>query len=85
MQHADARTFSFAGFRLDLQQGTLGNENGEIELRPKSFEVLRYLVGNAGRLVAKEELPTGGVAECDGIRRVAHAMHQRCSVGLAGR
>lgn len=56
MQHADARTFSFAGFRLDLQQGTLGNENGEIELRPKSFEVLRYLVGNAGRLVAKEEL-----------------------------
>jgi TolB-like protein len=56
MQHADARTFSFAGFRLDLQQGTLGNQNGEIELRPKSFEVLRYLVGNAGRLVAKEEL-----------------------------
>jgi adenylate cyclase len=28
----------------------------EVELRPKSFEVLRYLVGNAGRLVTKEEI-----------------------------
>jgi len=28
----------------------------EVELRPKSFEVLRYLVENAGRLVTKDEL-----------------------------
>jgi DNA-binding winged helix-turn-helix (wHTH) protein len=28
----------------------------EIDLRPKSFEVLRYLVENAGRLVSKDEL-----------------------------
>src|SRR5450755_702006 len=56
MQPAAARTFSFEGFRLDLERGSLCNEQGEIELRPKSFQVLRYLVGNAGRLVAKEEL-----------------------------
>ena len=56
MQPAAAKTFSFEGFRLDLERGSLCNEHGEIELRPKSFQVLRYLVGNAGRLVAKEEL-----------------------------
>jgi TolB-like protein/Tfp pilus assembly protein PilF len=56
MQPAVAKTFSFEGFRLDLERGSLCNEHGEIELRPKSFQVLRYLVGNAGRLVAKEEL-----------------------------
>src|SRR6202451_1830682 len=56
MTPAAAKTFSFEGFRLDLERGSLCNEQGEIELRPKSFQVLRYLVGNAGRLVAKEEL-----------------------------
>ena len=56
MQPAVAKTFSFEGFRLDLERGSLCNEHGEIELRPKSFQVLRYLIGNAGRLVAKEEL-----------------------------
>jgi TolB-like protein len=56
MQPAAAKTFSFEGFRLDLERGSLCNEHGEIELRPKSFQVLRYLVGNAGRLVAKQEL-----------------------------
>src|SRR6202142_2317252 len=56
MQPALAKTFSFEGFRLDLERGSLCNEHGEIELRPKSFQVLRYLVGNAGRLVAKQEL-----------------------------
>jgi TolB-like protein len=56
MQPAVAKTLSFEGFRLDLEQGSLCNDHGEIELRAKSFQVLRYLVGNAGRLVAKEEL-----------------------------
>lgn len=56
MQVIDARTFRFEGVTLDLGKGCLHDENGEIELRPKSFEVLRYLVGNAGRLVTKDEL-----------------------------
>src|SRR5262249_43084748 len=32
------------------------NASGEIELRPKSFELLRYLVENGGRLISKDEL-----------------------------
>jgi class 3 adenylate cyclase/predicted ATPase len=50
------REFRFEGFTLDLRRGCLRDAGGEIELRPKSFEVLRYLVENAGRLVAKDEL-----------------------------
>jgi DNA-binding winged helix-turn-helix (wHTH) protein len=34
----------------------LRNDDREIDLRPKSFEVLRCLVENAGRLVSKDEL-----------------------------
>jgi predicted ATPase len=49
-------TFRFEGFTLDLERGSLCDENGEIELRPKSFEVLRYLVSSAGRLVTKDEI-----------------------------
>jgi DNA-binding response OmpR family regulator len=46
----------FEGFTLDLGRGCLRHEDREIELRPKSFTVLRYLVENAGRLVSKDEL-----------------------------
>src|SRR6202521_1326090 len=48
--------FSFEDYTLDLTRGCVRNANGEIELRPKSFEVLRYLVTNAGRLISKDEL-----------------------------
>jgi TolB-like protein/DNA-binding winged helix-turn-helix (wHTH) protein len=48
--------FSFENFTLDLRRGCLYSAGGEIELRPKSFEVLRYLVENAGRLVPKDEI-----------------------------
>jgi DNA-binding winged helix-turn-helix (wHTH) protein/tetratricopeptide (TPR) repeat protein len=48
---------SFDGFTLDLKRGCLfGREGGEVRLRPKAFEVLRYLAENSGRLIAKEEL-----------------------------
>ncbi|HMD62865.1 MAG TPA: AAA family ATPase [Stellaceae bacterium] len=50
------RAFQFEGFTLDLRRGYLRGADGEIELRPKSFEVLRYLVENAGRLVSKDEI-----------------------------
>jgi TolB-like protein len=41
------RVFKFEGFTLDLRRGCLRGPDGEIELRPKSFDVLRYLVENA--------------------------------------
>lgn len=50
------RTYCFEGLSLDLERGCLTSAQGELALRPKSFEVLRYLVENAGRLVSKQEL-----------------------------
>jgi DNA-binding winged helix-turn-helix (wHTH) protein len=49
-------TYQFANMTLDLARGSLLGANGEIELRPKSFNVLRYLVANAGRVVSKDEM-----------------------------
>jgi TolB-like protein len=56
MQTASEMTFLFEGYELDLRRGCLRADDREIELRPKSFDVLRHLVENAGRLVPKDEL-----------------------------
>lgn len=56
MQVAGGKTYCFGKFILDLRRGCLRADGQEIELRPKSFEVLRYLVENAGRLVPKDEI-----------------------------
>jgi DNA-binding winged helix-turn-helix (wHTH) protein len=52
-QHIRARCVDI--FTLDLQGCSL-LRGDEVRLRPKSFDVLRYLVERAGRLVSKEEL-----------------------------
>jgi adenylate cyclase len=41
---------------LDLDRGCLLADEDEVALRPKSFELLRHLARNAGRLVSKDEL-----------------------------
>jgi DNA-binding winged helix-turn-helix (wHTH) protein len=46
----------FDRFALDLTRGSLRRGDQDIGLRPKAFEVLRYLAENAGRLVPKQEL-----------------------------
>ncbi len=46
----------FGLFTLDLERLCLRGPAGEAELRPKSFEVLRYLTEHAGRVVSKEEV-----------------------------
>jgi TolB-like protein/tetratricopeptide (TPR) repeat protein len=48
--------YQFEGYTLDINRYLLRSADREIELRPKSFEVLRYLVENADRLITKEEL-----------------------------
>lgn len=48
--------YSFSGFLLDLSRGTLIQNDRDIPLRPKSFEVLRYLVEHPGQLASKEEM-----------------------------
>jgi TolB-like protein len=56
MRAANEDRFRFEGYTLDLRRGCLRAGDREIELRPKSFEMLRYLVENPGRLIPKEEL-----------------------------
>lgn len=56
MQVPNGKIFAFGKFILDMRRGCLFAGNQEVELRPKSFEVLRYLVENAGRLVPKDEI-----------------------------
>src|SRR5262245_52458633 len=46
----------FDKFSLDFVRGCLRTGDQDIELRPKAFEVLKYLAQNAGRLVGKQEL-----------------------------
>jgi hypothetical protein len=50
------RVLRFDRFALDLSRACLRAGDQEIELRPKTYEVLHYLVENAGRLVSKQEL-----------------------------
>ncbi len=46
----------FGRYVLDHQRGCLLAGDEEITLRPKTFEFLRYLASNPGRLVSKDEL-----------------------------
>jgi adenylate cyclase len=56
MNSSGKTVLEFGRFKLDLARGRLRAEGQDIDLRPKSFEVLRYLVENADRLVSKEEI-----------------------------
>src|SRR6266705_2604120 len=56
MQKLAHQIHFFDEFALDLTRGCLQHGPNEIRLRPKSFEVLKYLVENSGRLISKEEL-----------------------------
>jgi DNA-binding winged helix-turn-helix (wHTH) protein/class 3 adenylate cyclase/TolB-like protein/predicted ATPase len=56
MVATERRRFQFEGFSLDMVRGCLLAGEREIPLRPKSFDLLRHLVENAGRLVSKDEL-----------------------------
>src|SRR5271169_1472662 len=49
-------TFVFPPFRLDAANEQLWRDSKLVDLRPKTFEVLLYLVQNAQRLVTKREL-----------------------------
>ena len=51
-----AKSIQFQSFVLDLDRFSLYGPSGRLDLRPKSFEVLRYLAEHASRLVTKDEL-----------------------------
>ena len=48
--------YLFEGFSLDIRRRSLRSGDREIELRPKSLDVLCHLVKNAGRVVTKDEI-----------------------------
>jgi TolB-like protein len=50
------KSLQFEDFTLDLDRLCLRGLSGPVDLRRKSFEVLRYLVEHAGRVVSKEEM-----------------------------
>jgi len=50
------KSLLFETFILDLERLCLHGPSGRADLRPKSFEVLRYLVEHAGRVVTKDEV-----------------------------
>ena len=50
------RHYLFGDFTLDLDAGFLRRGAEEVALRPKSFDVIVYLVEHHGRLVTKDEL-----------------------------
>ena len=56
MQNLSHKIYCFGGFILDLERACLKRDRQEIKLRPKSFESLKYLIENRGRLVTKDEL-----------------------------
>ena len=53
---ASRAIFLFPPFRLDIANEQLWRDSKLVSLRPKTFEVLRYIVQNAQRLVTKREL-----------------------------
>src|SRR5262245_13093384 len=50
------KVFTFEGFTLDLTRRSLRSGDRDIELRPKSFDVLAYLVEHAGKPASREEI-----------------------------
>ena len=49
-------SYRFDRFTIDLRAVCLRHDETPVPLRPKSFDVLVYLVRNRGRLVTKDEL-----------------------------
>ena len=51
-----APTYQFGEFTLDVSRGCVLKKGKEIQLRPKVYETLKYLVEHSGRLIGKQEL-----------------------------
>jgi adenylate cyclase len=47
---------SFSGWTVDADKATLTGPEGEVLLRPKSFDVLVYLARNPGKLISRSDL-----------------------------
>jgi DNA-binding winged helix-turn-helix (wHTH) protein len=50
------RIYEFAGFRLDAENRRLTRDGAALSLTPKEFDVLLFLIENAGRAIGKNEI-----------------------------
>ena len=50
------KVYQFGPFRIDMQEQRLLSDGKAVPLTPKTFDLLRVLVENSGRLLHKEEL-----------------------------
>ena len=71
------RSLQFGPFTLDLGRLCLKGPSGEVELRPKSFEVLRYLAEHPGRVVSKDEVIAAVWPDVVVTDELVDPMHQR--------
>jgi pimeloyl-ACP methyl ester carboxylesterase/DNA-binding winged helix-turn-helix (wHTH) protein len=82
MSSAFPSVVRFDAYTLDLQRCSLRRGDDPVDLRPKSFDVLRYLVEHSGRVIGKDELIKAvwpGLAVTDDalvqcVRDVRHAL-----------
>ena len=72
--------FRFGPFTLEVGEHRLLGPSGEIYLRPRTFETLRFLVERHGHLVTRETL-FDSVARCNFGQR-AVPMYQRNQEGV---
>lgn len=56
MRDSEPAQYRFNGFHLDARDRQLMHEGQAVRLEPKSFDVLRHLLENAGHLVSKQDL-----------------------------
>src|SRR5215831_9167512 len=56
LPQTSTRKLRFGAFVLDLDRASVSKGEAERKLRPKSFEVLCYLVERPRRLLSKQEL-----------------------------
>jgi adenylate cyclase len=56
MSVSEAKSYRFGRFEIDARSACLRCDGTLVSLRPKSFDVLVFLVRNRGRLVSKNEL-----------------------------
>jgi TolB-like protein/DNA-binding winged helix-turn-helix (wHTH) protein/Flp pilus assembly protein TadD len=80
----DAKLHLFGDYALDPKRGCLLRGGEPVHLRPQSYEVLKYLVENPGRLISKDKLieavwrgravTDDSLVQC--LRDVRHALGQ---------
>lgn len=53
---SDLRSYSFGGVRIDFDRHCASRNGMALELSPREFDLLRYLIANRGRAVSRDEM-----------------------------